>query len=505
MPTLVNSSEPVMEPNEKLTFLDRVTAGLRTQYKLKDNEVLYHIVGFVIEEKPPIIPETLLIGQTSCYAGSYHDVCGTSYGYAGRGPVVYRLLVLDNAIVFEGTSSDEAQVVGDFDTLDKRLKDGSVKVGRSLLVQKSEGEDDLDYTLVKDVRKLFGAAIEQLEAIPRDGQPLKRLPSPEGETWTTLKDMVKTFKLENAVTQPEPFFESARLSTKKVAELNESRKREEIPASEGNAESGPRAEDSEVVAPLPEGPESTDAQPGTDVDPKEPKRNRKKTKQQSVNDPPPKNRRDRSPSPGGGGQGPTKRRSARIRAAQADPSATTSSATKEGQHGRGAKTAGRTFGSRVGNIRGTNDNTANVLIGKDSLESASFKADYDVATTEYDPLTAFNLQNIDSYIPESNASQKVRSLYESMLMEPVMNGGQTHHNALPELRNIEEEVPKQTASGVMEDDIIDEEDNGSFDRAPSAVYDDPLEEQANTILVIAGKEIFNKCLNEATKFVYLRR
>ncbi|ODN89132.1 hypothetical protein L198_06451 [Cryptococcus wingfieldii CBS 7118] len=555
-PALVDS-ELVMEPNKSLTFLDHVTVGLRTQYELKDNEVLYHIVCIVIEMKPPNISKMLLIGQISCYAGGYHDVCGTSYAYAGHGPKVYRLLVLDNAIVFEGTSSDGVEVVGNFDTLKKRLEDGSDTVGRSLLVPNNEGKNQLDEELVKDVRKLCVAAIEQLKRINRDRQPLTRLPSPEGETWTTLKNMVKTFTFEDAVTQPEPFFEAARLSRKKIAELRELRKHKKDSASAGNAESGRRAEDSEFVAP-PEGAESTevnaDAQPRTDVDPKRPKRNKKKTKQQFVNDPPPKNRRNRSPSPGGGGQGPTKRYPTRNQATQAGPSATNSSATKEGgqrgrRSGRGAKTAGRTVGHRVGNVRESNDNTTNVLKGKDSFESASSKesirtphestvinpvmtgtyGDYDVATTDYDPLTASNLKNIGSYMPELNASEKVRSLHESMLMDPVMNGGQAHHNALTELRNIEEEVPKQTASGIMEDDIIDEEDNGSFDRAPSAVYDDPCQEyvlgdaekrrafntkiqllaarsvlrQANTIFVIAGKEIFNKCLDEATKFVHL--
>ncbi|TYJ52992.1 hypothetical protein B9479_006369 [Cryptococcus floricola] len=544
-PTLVNSSESVMELNKDLTFLDRVTAGLHTQYHLKDNEVLYHIVGIVIEMKPPNIHETLLIGQTSCYAGGYHDACGTSYGYAGHGPMAYRLLVLDNAIVFEGTFSDGVQVVGDFDTLEKKLKDGSVRLGRSLLVQNSEGRRDLDVELVKDVRKLFCAAIEQLEAIPRDGQPLKRLPSPEGETWTTLRDMVKTFTVENAVTRPERLFGEARLSKKQVAEFKESREREEISASAGNAESGARAEDSEVVAPLPEGAESTemnaDAQPG---DPRNPKRKRRNPKQQSVNDRLPKDQRDPSPSSsGGGGQGPVARRSGRIR------DATTSAATKEGGQrgsgsGRGAKTAGRTVGKRVGNVGESNGNMTHGLKGRDSLKSASSKeevrtphgsifidpviigtdGDYDVVTTECDPLTAFNLQSIGSYMPESNASEKVRSLHESMLMDSVMDGGQTHHNALTGLRNIEE-VPRQTASGIMEDDIIDDEDNGSLDRAPSAVYEDPCEEnffgdaekrrafnvkiqllaarsvlrQAKTTFVVAGKEIFNKCLDEATK------
>ncbi|ODN90842.1 hypothetical protein L198_06159 [Cryptococcus wingfieldii CBS 7118] len=128
---------------------------------------------------------------------------------------------------------------------------------------------------------------------------------------------------------------------------------------------------------------------------------------------------------------------------------------------------------------------------------------------------------------ESNTSDKVRSLHEWMFMDPVMTGGQTHH--LPELQNIEEEVPKETASGVMEDDIIDNEDNASLDRAPSAVYDNPLEEdllghdekhqafngkiqflaarsvlrQAGTIFIIASKATFNRCLDEAIKFVHL--
>ncbi|ODN89143.1 hypothetical protein L198_06462 [Cryptococcus wingfieldii CBS 7118] len=553
-PTLVDS-ESVMEPNESLTSLDSVTVGLRSQYELESNEVLYHIVCIVIEIKPPIVPELTLIGQTSCYAGGYHDVCGTSYGYAGRGPKAYRLLVLDNAIVFEGegTSDDGVEVVGDFDTLEKRLKKGSVTVGRSLLGNNSEGEDGLgdkdglDGELVKDVRKLFVAAIDQLKKIPRNGRPLRRLPSPTGPTWTTLRDKVKDFEFKNAVTQPERFFEAARMSKKKVAELEELRKRKGDSASAENAESGPRAEDSDFEVP-PEGAESTevnaDAQPRTNIDSKRPKQNKKKTKRQSVNDPPPKDRRNRSPSPGGGGQGPTKGSSTRNPATRAGPSATTSSATKQGgqrgrRSGRGAKSAGRTVGHRAGNVRESNDNTTNVLKGKDSLESGSCKeevrtpngtyGEYDVASTDYDPLTASNLKNIGSYMPELNASEKVRSLHESMLMDPVMNGGQAHHNALTELRNIEEEVPKQTASGIMEDDIIDEEDNGSFDRAPSAVYDDPCQEyvlgdaekrrafntkiqllaarsvlrQANTIFVIASKEIFNRCLDEAIKFVHL--
>ncbi|ODN89139.1 hypothetical protein L198_06458 [Cryptococcus wingfieldii CBS 7118] len=557
-PTLVDG-EFVMEPNEYLTSLGNVTAGLRTKYKLKDNEVLYHIVCIVIEIKPPIVREMLLIAQTSCYAGGYHDVCGTSYGYAGRGPKAYRLLVLDNAIVFEGKSDDGVEVVGDFDMLEKRLKEGSVKIGRSFLVKDSEredgleGEDGLDDKVVKDVRKLFVAAIKQLKTILRNGQPLRRLPSPRGKTWTALKNTVETFRFENAVTQPRRFFEGARLSKKKVAELQKLRERKGNSASAENAERGPRAEDSDFVAP-PEGAESTevnaDAQSRTDIDSKRPTRTRKKTKQQSVNDPPPKVRRNRSPSPGGGGQGPSKGRSTGNQATRAGPSATTSSATKEGgQRGRGAKAAGKTVGHRVGNVRESDDNTANVLKGKDSFESASSKeeiqtphgsiiinpviagtyGDDDVENTEYDPLTAFNLQNINSYMPKLNAGEKVRSFHESMLMDPVMNGGQTRHIALPEIQSIEEEMPKKTASGIMEDDIIDEEDNGSFDRAPSAVYDDPLEEsmlgdaekrrsfneriqllaarsvlrQANTIFVIASKEIFNRCLDEAIKFVHL--
>ncbi|ODN79170.1 hypothetical protein L198_07920 [Cryptococcus wingfieldii CBS 7118] len=552
MPTLVNSSEPVMEPNESLTSFSRVSAGLRTQYKLDNNQVLYHIVCIVMEIKPPIIPEMHLIGQISCYAGGLHDVCGTSYGYAGHGPKVYRLLVLDNAIVFEGPS-DGVEVFKNFNLLAEGLEDGSVEVGRSLLLKDTDkkGKKGLDKDLVKDIRKLFVAAIKQLKEIRCDHQPLKRLPSPEGPTWTALRDRVKTATIENAVTQPEPLFDAACLSKKKVAK----RKDKGNPASAEDAESGPRAEDSGFVAPPPEGAESTeviaDAQPGTNVNPKKPKRNKKKkTKPQSVNNPPPKNRCNRSRSPGGGGQGPTKRRSTINQATPAGPSATTSSATKEGgQRGRGAKTTDRTVGHRVGNVRESNGNTTDVLKGQDSFESASSQEEIqaphasivinpemtdtygndDVATTEYDPLTAFNLQNIDSYMPESNASEKVRLLHESMLMDPVMNGGQTHHNALPELRNIEEEVPKQTANGIMEDDIIDEEDNGSLDRAPSAVYDDPLEEywlgddekrrafnekiklvaarsvlrQANTIFAIASKEIFNRCLDEAIKFVHL--
>ncbi|ODN73081.1 hypothetical protein L202_08475 [Cryptococcus amylolentus CBS 6039] len=381
MPTLVNSSEPVMEPNESLASFSRVSAGLRTQYELDNNQVLYHIVCIVIEIKPPTIPETHLIGQISCYAGGLHDVCGTSYGYAGRGSKAYRLLVLDNAIVFEGPS-DRVEVFENFNLLAEGLKDGSVEVGRSLLLEDRDekGKKGLDEDLVKDIRKLFVAAIEQLKEIRCDRQPLKRLPSPEGPTWTALRDRVKTATIKNAVTEPEPLFEAARLSKKKIAQLRELHKRKEESASAGNAESGPRAEDSEFVAPPPEGAESTevnaDAQPGTDDNPKKPKGNGRKTKQRSVNDPAPKIRRNRSRSPGGGGQGPKERRATRSRAAQAGPSATTSSATKEGGQrgrgsGRGAKTADRTVGHKVGKNRESNGNATDVLKGKDSFESAS--------------------------------------------------------------------------------------------------------------------------------------
>ncbi|WVQ74924.1 hypothetical protein IAR50_004532 [Cryptococcus sp. DSM 104548] len=301
----------------------------------------------------------------------------------------------------------------------KRLKDGDIVIGRFYLVNDDSGEQPLDGELVRDVRRLCAAAVQQLKDIPRDGKPLKRLPSPQGPTWDDLKQKVASFKFENAENHTESFFAKAQ-------------------------------EGSSVAFSDPEGAEATEAsaQPTINIEPEGTKK-KKKPKQQSVDKPPQKHKRDDSPpSPGGGGSRKIGLRP-RNHVAQGRSSAARSNATNAGgQRGGGTKTRKSPVQSAIINPVVTG------AYGDDDL----------VTTGEYDPLTPPDLQNIDD-IHEVTAREKVHHGYSDLAT--------TDYNALTafNLQNIQENVPKLTASGLMEDDIIDEEDNVSLDRAPSEVYE----------------------------------